>query len=215
MDIEVRDNGSGISADLLPKVFDVFVQAGSNGVKHGLGLGLTIVKRLVGLHQGTVSAASDGPGKGATFTITLPVATGLTDEPSGPKPTGGTARSQPRGLSIVLVEDNKDIRESLQELLTDLGHSVLSAGDGGEGADLILSRSPDVAIVDVGLPVLDGYQVAQRIRSELGHNHVRLIAMTGYGQEADRVRAREAGFDAHLVKPADIEALMDVLVRKD
>jgi DNA-binding response OmpR family regulator len=114
----------------------------------------------------------------------------------------------------VLVEDNQDIRESMQELLTELGHSVQAADDGGSGADLILRLSPDVAIVDLGLPVLDGYKLAERVRSQVGPNSVRLIALTGYGQESDRIRAREAGFDAHLVKPADINAVMSVLTPK-
>jgi len=115
----------------------------------------------------------------------------------------------------VLVEDNQDIRESMQELLTELGHSVQAAADGGSGVELILRVSPNVAIVDLGLPVLDGYQVAERVRSQVGANSIRLIAMTGYGQETDRIRAREAGFDAHLVKPADIDAVMSVLTPKD
>lgn len=216
VDIEVRDNGCGISADLLPKVFDIFVQAGSSGSKHGLGLGLTIVKRLVSLHQGFVHAASGGPGQGATFTITLPLrAAVFVDEASArtlPRPSSAEV---PGGLSIVLVEDNQDIRESMHELLTDLGHSVQAASDGGTGVDLILSAAPDVAIVDVGLPVLDGYQLAKRVRSAAGRNDIRLIAMTGYGQESDRIKAREAGFDAHLVKPANLNAVMDALSRKD
>lgn len=218
VDIEVRDNGCGIAPDLLPKVFDIFVQAGSNGngVKHGLGLGLTIVKRLVALHHGSVHAASEGAGKGATFTITLPMRPKSIDEARSRPPTWPPPKTDhPEGLSIVLVEDNQDIRESMQELLTELGHSVQAADDGGSGADLILRISPDVAIVDLGLPVLDGYQVAERVRSRVGGNTIRLVAMTGYGQEADRIKAREAGFDAHLVKPADLNAVMDVLTRKD
>ena len=216
VDIVVSDNGCGISSELLPRVFDIFVQAGAGGVKNGLGLGLTIVKRLVGLHQGTVHAASDGPGKGATFTITLPLRPRAADEAGKRPPTWPPAAgNRPKGLSIVLVEDNQDIRESMQELLTELGHSVQAAADGGSGVELILRVSPNVAIVDLGLPVLDGYQVAERVRSQVGANSIRLIAMTGYGKETDRIRAREAGFDAHLVKPADIDAVMSVLTPKD
>jgi signal transduction histidine kinase len=216
VDIEVCDNGCGISPDLLPRVFDIFVQAGAGGVKHGLGLGLTIVKRLVGLHHGTVRAVSDGPGKGATFTITVPLRPKTVEEARGRMPTWPPpAVARPEGLSIVLVEDNQDIRESMQELLTELGHSVHAADDGESGAELILRLSPNVAIVDLGLPILDGYKVAERVRAQVGPNSIRLIAMTGYGQEADRIRAREAGFDAHLVKPADINAVMSVLTPKD
>jgi two-component system, sensor histidine kinase len=212
IEIEVSDNGCGISADLLPKVFDVFVQGGDGGVKHGLGLGLTIVKRLVLLHRGTVSATSGGPGKGAAFTITLPL---QQESESDAQASLGVESDKPaasgKKMSIVLVEDNPDIRESMRELLTDLGHSVHAADNGGAGADLILRVSPDVAIVDLGLPVLDGYQVARRVRSQLGANGIRLIALTGYGQESDRLKAREAGFDAHLAKPAGMDELMDAL----
>ncbi len=215
VEIEVRDNGCGIDPELLPRVFDVFVQGGGDGLKHGLGLGLSIVERLVSLHQGTVAAASDGPGKGAAFTITLPI------RPAGepvqiPQPSdGGDEVRRSRRMSIVLVEDNPDIRESMLELLTDLGHSVEAADDGGSGVDLILRAAPDVAIVDLGLPVLDGYQVARKVRSQIGPSGVRLVALTGYGQESDRIKAREAGFDAHLAKPASMDELMGALLPVD
>lgn len=215
VEIEVSDNGCGIGPDLLPKVFDVFVQGGAGGIKHGLGLGLSIVKRLVALHQGTVSAASGGPGKGSVFTITLPVyAADEASQPREPSDQGGE-RPMTRRMSIVLVEDNPDIRESMLELLSDLGHEVQAAADGGAGAELILRVAPDVAIVDLGLPVLDGYQVARKVRSELGPDGVRLVALTGYGQESDRIKAREAGFDAHLAKPAGLDELMDALSPTD
>jgi CheY-like chemotaxis protein len=116
----------------------------------------------------------------------------------------------PKGLSVVLVEDNEDIRDSMRELLTELGPQVHDARDGEAGADLILRLAPDLAIVDVGLPLLDGYQVAARVRQHLGPDRVRLVAMTGFGQASDRRRALEAGFDAHLVKPADVNALIEV-----
>lgn len=209
---EVSDNGCGISPELLPKIFDIFVQAGTNGGKHGLGLGLTIVKRLVALHQGKVHAASDGPGKGATFTITLPLATKLIDEAAThtevptQQPVG-----PPAALSIVLVDDNQDMLESMRELLTERGHAVQTADNGESGTELILRLRPDVAIVDLGMPVLDGYEVAKRVRSLVGANSIRLVAMTGFGQEADLMRARLAGFDAHLVKPAGIDDVINIL----
>ena len=172
---------------------------------------MTIVSRLLALHQGTITAASPGIGRGSTFTITLPLAPeALTVTPAVGMPAPATAETV-RPLTIVLVEDSDDIRESMKDLLSGLGHEVNVAGDGGDGAELILRVEPDVAIVDVGLPVLDGYQVAARVRERLGRDRLRLIAMTGYGQESDRLRAREAGFDAHLVKPADIDLVIATL----
>ena len=215
VDIVVSDNGRGISAELLPRVFDVFVQENTNGAGNGLGLGLTVVKRLVTMHRGTVTAASPGPGLGSTFVITLPLEASDALEPPAPAeeketPTAAAAPPKAKSLSVVLVEDNEDIRDSMRELLTELGHDVHDARDGEAGADLILRLAPDLAIVDVGLPLLDGYQVATRVRQQLGPERVRLVAMTGFGQASDRRRALEAGFDAHLVKPADVNALIEV-----
>jgi CheY-like chemotaxis protein/anti-sigma regulatory factor (Ser/Thr protein kinase) len=216
VEIAVSDNGRGIQAELLPNIFDMFVQAHGKGEGRGLGLGLAIVKRLVELHHGSVRVESAGVGQGSTFTLRLPAGgptTGSGDT-SGVQDlrvhNGVVAR-----LSIVLVEDNPDISEAMQELLTSLGHTVETAHDGGSGAELILKRAPQVAIVDVGLPVMDGYQVAERVRAQVGPDQVRLIAMTGFGLESDRKRAREAGFDAHLVKPADIDAVVRALSPKE
>jgi two-component system, sensor histidine kinase len=219
LEIQVSDNGRGIGADLLPRVFDIFVQEQPNSAGHGLGLGLTIVKRLVAMHQGTVVPASEGVGRGSTFTITLPLDQGP-DVPEArtltPPSDAVAAASEPcNPKSIVLVEDNEDMRESMKELLIGLGHTVHTATDGKSGTELILRIEPDVAIVDVGLPVFDGYQVAARVRSRLGRDRVRLVAMTGYGQDSDRERSREAGFDTHLVKPADLSAVIEVLSGKE
>ena len=212
--IAVSDNGRGITAELLPRVFDVFVQESTSGAGHGLGLGLTVVKRLVTMHRGSVTAASPGPGKGSTFVITLPLEASDGFEVPGASGSEGqgdqAGPSTAKGLSVVLVEDNEDIRDSMRELLTELGHKVHDARDGEAGADLILRLAPDLAIVDVGLPLLDGYQVAARVRERFGPDKVRLVAMTGFGQASDRRRALEAGFDAHLVKPADVDALIAV-----
>ena len=214
LQIRVSDDGRGISAELLPRVFDIFVQEHGNGASSGLGLGLTIVKRLVSLHNGSVTAASDGVGRGSTFTLTLPLGKdAMTDKAAAVAAPGGGVGVDGRagGRLVVLVEDNMDIREPMQELLRDLGHRVEAASDGGSGVELIVSLKPDVAIVDVGLPVMNGYQVAERVRARLGSERPRLVAMTGFGQDSDRSRARQAGFDAHLVKPADIEAIGRVL----
>lgn len=213
--IEVSDSGRGIDAKVLPLIFDMFVQAKGNGDSHGLGLGLAIVKRMVELHHGRVQAESAGLGQGSTFTLILPleVEPGATSDVSAVQ--SASAPSDAARMSIVLVEDNEDIREGMQELLTGLGHTVAVARDGGSGADLILRVAPQVAIVDLGLPVLDGYEVAARVRAQVGPERVRLVAMTGFGQESDRRRAREAGFDAHLVKPADVDAVVRALSAKE
>lgn len=206
--VRVMDNGRGMKAELLPRVFDIFVQEQANG-GHGLGLGLTVVQRLVEMHDGTVSAASEGVGRGSTFTITLPI-----QRPPQSRDVASDQATQtapPTGLRIVLVDDNEDILKPMRDLLQSLGHQVETATDGGSGADLIISQEPHLAIVDVGLPVMNGYQVAERVRRHLGPDRTKLVAMTGYGQASDRMRSKEAGFDAHLVKPADMEAITRLL----
>jgi signal transduction histidine kinase len=214
--VRIADNGRGIPGDLLPRIFGMFVQERAGG--GGLGLGLTLVDRLVELHGGTVSAQSDGPGKGATFLVRIPL--GVTVEEASvadaapPREAAGPASNGTNGdpaLSVVLVEDNADIRETMSELLTIWGHSVQVAHDGPSGVELILRVKPDLALVDLGLPGFDGYTVAAEIRKQHGSDDLRLVAMSGYGQEADRRRSREVGFNAHLVKPADTAALKNVL----
>jgi CheY-like chemotaxis protein len=170
------------------------------------------------MHQGTVVPASEGIGRGSTFTITLPLDQGpdVPEDQTLNSSDALTTDSEPCSpKSVVLVEDNEDMRESMKELLIGLGHTVHTATDGKSGAELILRIEPDVAIVDLGLPVFDGYQVAAQVRSRLGRERVRLVAMTGYGQDSDRARTREAGFDTHLVKPADLSAVIDVLSGKE
>ena len=207
--VRVVDDGRGIAPELLGRVFEMFVQerVGSDGAG-GLGLGLTLVQRLVALHGGTVSATSPGPGKGSTFTMRLPVCA------EAVRPTG---RHEPldappaRALRAVVVDDNPDLRELIADLLVGFGHEVETAADGPSGLALIRERRPDVALVDIGLPGLDGYGLARAIRDELPECPVRLVAMTGYGQENDRVRAIEAGFDVHIVKPASAATILRAL----
>jgi signal transduction histidine kinase len=205
--LAVADSGRGIGPDVLPYIFDAFVQETGGA---GLGLGLTLVKRLIDMHDGTVTASSEGLGRGSTFTIRLPVedrAPGeLPHAPIAPAAPGPTA-----SLAIVLVEDNEDLRELLREVLSTLGHTVEYAEDGEAGAELILRVEPDVALVDVGLPKLNGYQVAQRVREHAGGKRTRLVAMTGFGRQADQLRSRAVGFDAYIVKPVDIDALTKIL----
>jgi signal transduction histidine kinase len=228
-DVEVRvtDDGEGIAADMLPRVFEPFTQdetTPSSGF--GLGLGLAIVQKLALLHGGSVSVHSEGRGRGSEFVLRLPLASTLADTPAesldapptqvspGPDSPDVAAAAEaddgPR-VGVALIDDNEDICEVLKGLLTAWGHTVVVAHDGVTGHDLILEQRPDVALIDIGLPGIDGYEVADRVKRSAGKNTPRLIAMTGFGQESDRRRAFEAGFDGHLVKPADATALRAVL----
>jgi signal transduction histidine kinase/DNA-binding response OmpR family regulator len=222
--VRVRDTGIGIRPEMLPRVFELFVQEDSanDRTAGGLGIGLTLVKRLVQMHGGEVLAQSDGIGKGSEFIVIVPIALG--DEvPSGvemaqlvspPKSPNSPNSIVPRRLRILVVEDNADIRETLKELLEIEGHEVTVAVDGNAAVAVASNgHEHDVALVDIGLPGLDGYGVARKLRDiqkQRGYPR-RLIAMTGYGQAEDRRRALEAGFDAHLVKPVDPEMLTRLL----
>jgi len=196
--LRVQDSGMGIHRDLLPRVFDLFVQGerGADRAHGGLGIGLTLVKRLVELHDGTAEAASAGPGAGSVFTITFPALS----LPSLPVATSPAAPPVPT-RRIVIIEDNADSRETLRVLFQIYGHEVHEAEDGPTGVDLVLRLRPDAAFVDVGLPGFDGYEVARRIRATADSERLCLIAVTGYGLPADQELAREAGFNFHLVKP--------------
>jgi signal transduction histidine kinase/DNA-binding response OmpR family regulator len=212
--LSVRDNGIGLKPDMLHRVFDLFVQVdpGSDRAQGGLGLGLTLVRSLVEMHGGSVSARSEGLSKGSEFTVRLPLppetpaALALT---TSTKAAAVAARLEP--LHILLVEDNPDIRETLKDLLELHGHRVEEASDGRAAVDMVLSQRPQVALVDIGLPELDGYKVAELVRASAGGANTRLVALTGYGHPEDRKRALEAGFDAHLVKPVSSDDLSQVL----
>jgi signal transduction histidine kinase/CheY-like chemotaxis protein len=202
--VTVQDDGIGIPRELLPTIFDLFAQADASldRAQGGLGIGLTLARSIAEMHGGSLQAASDGPGRGSVFILRLPLAAGgVRDAEAAPVAPGERARR-----AILLIEDNTDSRESLSELLELVGHEVRAAADGPEGLRLAAERRPDVAIVDVGLPGLSGYEVARRLRASLGDS-VRLIALTGYGQPEDRRRALDAGFDAHVTKPVDIDEL--------
>jgi len=207
--ISVDDTGIGVEPSLLPRVFDLFVQgeerlARSRG---GLGIGLTLVRRLVELHGGTVTVVSPGPGRGTTFIVRLPR---INVPQQSPAPANGTG-SPRTALRVLIVEDNDDAREMMRHLLLLAGHTVRDAGDGTVGLAMALELPPDVAIVDVGLPGLDGFEVARRLRADPRGRSVTLIALTGYGQHETRARALEAGFDAFLVKPLVTEELDRIL----
>ncbi len=218
--VTVRDEGSGIPADFLPRIFEPFVQSDEtlDRSEGGLGVGLTLVKSLVELHGGTVEAFSDGRDSGSTFVFRLPL-TDLRPPSDDLRATNVRTVSQKPDQSqsnlprkrIVLVEDIDDNREMLQSILELDGHEVIAAMDGEAGCDAISSHKPDVALIDIGLPGMNGYEVARQIRQDPTCNQVRLIALTGYGQSTDIANAMAAGFNAHLVKPIDPNALASVL----
>jgi CheY-like chemotaxis protein/two-component sensor histidine kinase len=214
--VRVRDSGIGMQPEMLPRVFELFMQADhkSDRSAGGLGIGLTLVKRLVQMHGGEVLATSDGVGKGSEFVVIVPLADANAPTAVAAETSAAASRPEPRALRILVVDDNVDIRDTLKELLELEGHEVTVAEDGpsalvhaGNG------HEHDIALVDIGLPGLDGYGVAEKlreIRAVKGYPR-RLIAMTGYGQAEDRRRAFAAGFDAHLVKPVDPAALNRII----
>jgi signal transduction histidine kinase len=208
VELRVRDNGRGIGPEFLDRVFDAFSQEESRPGA-GLGLGLSVVRQLVVMHDGSVSVKSEGQGSGSEFTVLLPL--DHAPKPAEAAPAAATNGKHSRPLSIVLIDDSEDIRELMADLLRGWGHHVEVAADGESGSELALRARPDVAFVDIGLPRLDGYGVAEHIRAKLSRDRLRLVAMTGFGQESDRRRALDAGFDLHIVKPASIEALKRAL----
>ena len=230
--LRVRDNGFGIAPELLPHIFDLFVQGERtlDRAQGGLGIGLTLVRRLVELHRGTVAVSSDGPNCGSVFTVRLPrVAASLGTAPVSDQPQPGSVKRR-----VLIVEDNRDAREMFRMMLELDGHHVLEAEEGHSGLQLLRSERPDIAFIDVGLPGLDGYEIARRFRcgsdrgtpamesdAALGSNEppgsdqpckpVVLVALTGYGTPDALERSRRAGFDHHLIKPVNPEALYKLL----
>ena len=207
--VSVEDSGVGISAELLPQVFDLFVQARQtmDRAQGGLGLGLALVKNLVLMHGGTVSVQSAGLGRGSTFMVRLPcVETSARKEEEPSSQTVATAEARQR---VLIVDDNVDGADMLSEALETLGYVTAVAHDGPEALRVARDFAPEVALLDIGLPVMNGYELAQRLRAEWAD--VKLAAITGYGQESDRERAREAGFVAHLTKPVDFGQLASLL----
>lgn len=215
--VTIRDTGNGLSADILPNVFDLFVQGRRtlDRSEGGLGLGLAIVKSLVILHGGRVVARSEGVGKGSEFEISLPAAAaGRAADDVRARPAWEDLQADNRlgSRRILVVDDNVDAAESLAETLTDLGYTTCVAYDGPSALAAAAKFTPDVALLDIGLPVMDGFELAGRLRAGRGTGgDLRLIALTGYGQTTDRDRALAAGFDRHLVKPVDIAALGRVI----
>ena len=212
--IAVRDTGAGISTDLLPRVFDLFTQADRSLERRqgGLGLGLTLVRRLVEMHGGHVHVSSDGPGLGSEFTIRLPgVDEGERSDSVAPLETA--AKGPVTARRILVVDDQPDSTDSLAMFLRLRGHEVHTAHDGPAALEELGRGRPEVVFLDLGLPGMSGYDVARQIRAQADTRDVRLVALTGYGTESDRVKSRAAGFDVHLAKPVDPQALDALLAR--
>jgi CheY-like chemotaxis protein/anti-sigma regulatory factor (Ser/Thr protein kinase) len=212
--VSVRDNGSGIAPALMPYVFDLFTQGERtpDRAHGGLGLGLALVKSIAALHGGEVRVDSEGPGHGSTFTMLLPMG-----EPGAASPAPAAPEMAVDGghtVRLMIVDDNQDAAHSLAVLLKARGHAVLVAEDAREALDAAASAEIDAFVLDIGLPDMDGYELARRLRAQDRHKDALLIALTGYGQAHDRVLSKEAGFDHHFVKPVDVEKLAQMLATR-
>ena len=209
-EVRVLDSGIGIPAEMVPFVFDLFTQVDRalDRSQGGLGIGLTLVRRLVELHGGTVSVRSDGPGRGSEFVVRLPLDLGAAPLAATPRPAH---RSAPTPRRILVVDDQADAAAILARLLKGRGHDVRVAADGASALALAAEHRPDAVLLDIGLPGMDGYEAARRLRQEPATRQSLLVALTGYGQEEDVRRALEAGFDHHLVKPTDLDAIESLL----
>ncbi len=212
--LAVRDNGVGIPHEMLTRVFEPFTQVDSSAARQhgGLGIGLALVRRLVELHRGAVTAESRGTGRGSTFTVRIPAlqdAPRREDRPPIPSPD----LSAPRPRRILVVDDSEDSAESLGELLRLYGHEVRVVGDGPAALDAAATVAPEIVLLDIGLPGMDGYQVARKLRQQFPGDPMILVALTGFGRSEDRRRADQAGFDGHLTKPVNPEALRALVSR--
>jgi CheY-like chemotaxis protein len=211
--LRVSDSGIGISSELLPHVFDPFTQGDTVDHRGGLGVGLSIVQSLVEMHGGAVQASSAGAGKGSEFLVRLP----LVEPPHDTKETlqGGRQLETATRRRVLVVDDNSDHAESLAFLLNLMGHETRMAHDGEAALQVAAEFEPNVALIDIGLPRLNGYEVARRLREQPRLRNALLVAQTGWGQESDRVRSQKAGFDHHLIKPVAPEVLAEIIDSAD
>lgn len=209
--VKVKDDGMGIPSDMLPKIFDMFTQVDRSleRSRSGLGIGLSLVRGLVEMHGGTVEAYSEGPGKGSEFVVRLSIAVAPVQEPS--QPIGRDTGTHVSKYRILVVDDNKDSALSLAMMLKIMGHNTWTAHDGIEAIEAVTRFRPDVALLDIGLPKVNGYDVCRRIRDQPWGAGIVLIALTGWGYEEDKRRSKEAGFNFHMVKPVDPAALEKLL----
>ena len=214
VEIRVRDNGIGIPAEVLPRIFDLFTQLdGRSDHPHsGLGIGLALVRRLLQMHGGTITAHSEGAGLGSEFVIRLPLLLEATQSGDGRASTA-TEDAPPVRRRILVADDNADALQTLATVLELGGHEVFSASNGSLALESAERHLPEVALLDIGMPLLDGYEVARRIRAQAWGRRITLVALTGWGQDSDRRRSQEAGFDSHLVKPLDLAKLTQLLSR--
>jgi CheY-like chemotaxis protein/nitrogen-specific signal transduction histidine kinase len=206
--LRVEDEGPGLTAEMMPRVFDLFVQGGQGLARKsgGMGIGLALVKRLTELQGGTVAVASEGDGKGSVFTVRLPSVARPATLPALSIRTTPVANRR-----VLLIDDNADMRRMLATCLSLQGHDVREAGDGMAAVQLATEIAPDVVIIDIGLPEIDGYEVARRLRANAATRGICLVALTGYGQQEDKQKALDAGFDDHLTKPVDAGTLEKVI----
>jgi signal transduction histidine kinase/CheY-like chemotaxis protein len=212
--LRIRDTGIGVAPDLLPKIFDLFVQADHAATRSqgGLGIGLTLVKNLIEMHGGSVEVHSAGLGKGSEFVVRLPLLDQERQEPMENETGEPRQDASPSGRQLLVVDDNKDAAVSLAMLLRLQGHEVRVAHDGPSALELATSYHPDMVFLDIGMPGMDGYEVARRLRQQPGLENTVLAALTGWGQQEDRRRSKEAGFNHHLVKPLEPKTLEELLV---
>ena len=213
VEFRVRDNGRGLDPHSLSQIFEMFVQARAPGEpSSGLGIGLNLSRRFAELHGGTITAASEGLGRGSEFVLSLPIVV-VREKGAADGAGAGAPQSQGAPRKVLVVDDNLDAADTLGALLAMQGISVAVAYDGAAAVAAVRDDAPDVVVMDIGMPVVDGYEAARRIRSEPINKRITLIALTGWGQYTDRSLAEEAGFDFHFVKPVDLDALMGCLAQ--